>query len=177
MDDVYFRLAGIMEKSNNPDEAAIYYAKIATGYPFSKFFEEAKNHLKLLGKPVPSVDTQLAALNKSRIKPAEGFLPLKPFIEFGKALGFVGSPDQYAVAKKTIEAEKIKTAEAIAAKTAGGSQPADDIQIETILRKDASGVTRETTKVGASSAAAPQSSVDKKKDTGKSRKKKVKKGL
>jgi tetratricopeptide (TPR) repeat protein len=177
LDDVYFRLAGILEKSNNPDEAAIYYSKIAVGYPFSKFFEEAKNRLKLLGKTVPSVDTQLAALNQSRIKRDDGFSPLKPFIEFGKALGFVGSTDQYAEAKKTIAAEKIKSAEAVAAKGAEGSPTADDIQIETVLRKDASGVTRDTTKLGTSSVASTQSSADKKKNSDKKKKKKIKRDL
>lgn len=168
LDDVYFRLAGIWEKSNNPEQASIYYGKIVSGYPFSKLADEAKARLNSLGKPVPPVDKQLADLNQSRIKPPEGFSPLKPFIDFGKALGFAGPPDRYELAKKTVEAEKVKNAEAEAAKTGEGAQTADDILIQTTIRKSASGETQDSTILGASSTTAtPQNNADKKKNTNK----------
>jgi outer membrane protein assembly factor BamD len=173
LDDVYFRLASIDEKANNPDEAAAYYGKIVRGYPFSKLYEDAKARLNLLGKPVPPVDTELAALNQSRIKQGEGFSPLKPFIDFGKALGFVAPPDRYEVAKKAVEAERTKSAEA-AAQTGEGGQTTDDILIQTTIRKNASGETQDSTILGANPANAP-ANTDKKKDTGKNKKKNAKK--
>ncbi len=143
-DEVLYLMASSLEKVKRPDEAAIYYEKIATGYPFSKWFEDAKIRLDALGKPLPPVDTQLAALNESRLKAPEGFSPLKPFINFGKALGLVPPPDQYEAAKKIVEAEKTKTAEAAPGK--GGLE--DDILIQTTIRKSPSGETEDTTVLG-----------------------------
>jgi outer membrane assembly lipoprotein YfiO len=160
LDEVYFRLGAIWEKAKMNDQAAQFYDKIVVGFPFSKHFEEAKTRLNSLGKPIPQVDTNLAALNQSRIKQDEGFSPLRPFIDFGKALGFVGSPDRYEEAKKAVEAEKTKSAEA----QKPGGQTSEDIQIETVIRKSASGETSETTTLGGSSTAAQQGNADKQKD-------------
>jgi len=171
MDDVLFGLAGVQEKSNNPEEAAINYGKIANAYPFSKHNEEVKARLNSLGKPVPPVDEQLAAMNQARVKPPEGFSPLKPFIEFGKALGIVSAPDLYEEAKKAVE--ETKTAEAAAAKAAG-SQAGGDIQVQSTIRKSASGETQDTTIIGPVPEQKQPSNEEKKKEAGKTRKKKVK---
>jgi outer membrane assembly lipoprotein YfiO len=163
MDDVYFRMANIWEKGGKTtDQAAQYYDKIVVGYPFSKFFEESKARLKSLGKPIPEVDKQLAVSNEARLKPDEGFSPLKPFIDFGKALGFVSAPDRYVEAKKALEEEKVKSAEAL--KTGKGGQTTEDIQIETTIRKSASGETRDTITLGGNSVTVPKGSDDKNKD-------------
>lgn len=145
MDEVYYHLAEVMEKANNADEAAIYYGKIVSAYPFSKYSEQAKSRLNSLGKPIPDVDTQLAAANQARVKTDQGFSPLNPFIDFAKALGFVTPPDFYEQARKAVEEEKAKTAQAATAKPgeAGG-----DIQIQSIIRKSASGETQDTTVLG-----------------------------
>lgn len=171
IDENYFRLADALQRINQFDQAAIYFAKIAEGYPFSKLFEEAKERLKLLNKPVPSVDTLLAALNQSRLKPAEGFSPLKPLIDFGKALGFVGSPDRYEMAKKTVEEEKIKIAQKEAAKVPEGGQTSEDILIQTTLRKQASGATQETTILGANGSDSQIATENKKSDSNKNKSK------
>ncbi len=166
IDEVYYFLADILEKSHNPEEAAIYYEKIASGFPFSNRFEEAKERLSSLGKPLPPVDTQLAALNQSRVKSPEGFSPLKPFIDFGKALGFVSAPDQYEMARKTVEAERSRTREtASGASEAVGS--ADDILIQTTLRKSASGKTQETTVLGSGANVVRSGDEEQKDETGK----------
>jgi outer membrane protein assembly factor BamD len=179
LDDVYFRLANIWEKSNNPEEAAIYYGKIVSGYPFSRLSEEAKARLNALGKPVPPVDAEQAALNQSRIKPVEGFSPLKPLIDFGKAIGFMGPPDRYELAKKAVEAEKGKSADALAAKSEKtGETTDDDIQITTTIYKSASGETKDSTILGTNPAAASGQSntdKDKRKNTNKTKRKNVKK--
>ncbi|MBN1566764.1 MAG: outer membrane protein assembly factor BamD [Acidobacteria bacterium] len=165
MPEVYFRLAGIMEKANNPDEASIYYGKVVSEYPFSKRSEESKARLVALGKPVPMVNTKLAAENQAKIRPPEGFSPLKPFIDFGKALGFVAPPDKYAEAKRIIEAEKAKVAETAGKRAETEQGAADDIQIETIIRKSASGETRDTTILKETPGTAdPDKDADKKED-------------
>ncbi len=174
MDDVLFLLATDQEKSNNPEEAAINWGKIVSEFPFSKHADEAKAHLNSLGKPIPSVDTPLAASNQARVKPPEGFSPLKPFIDFGKALGLVGTPDLFKEAKKTVEEEKIKNAEA-ATGTPEGGQAGSDIQIQSTIRKSASGATTDTTVVGTSANQSQQNDQDKKKQTNKKKKKNVKK--
>ncbi len=170
LDEIYFRMGDLLEKGRNPDEAANYYGKIMAEYPFSKRSEEAKNRLNLLGRPLPPVDLQRAALNQARLKPEEGFSPLKPFIDFGKALGFVGPPDRYEEAKKTLEAEKTKTAQAELAKQAEGGQATSGIQIETILRKSASGEVQDTTVIGSEADSSAQDQEQKKKNSSKSKK-------
>jgi outer membrane protein assembly factor BamD len=173
LDEVLFRAARIMEIAKNPDEAALDYGKIASAYPFSKHFDEAKARLQALGKSIPEVDTQLAAANQARIKPGEGFSPLKPFIEFGKALGFVAPPDIYEIAKKEVEEEKAKTAVAEGAKE-GGDQTGTggDIQIQSIIRKSATGETQDTTVLGNGSVPVEQGVQEKKKTSSRTRRKK-----
>jgi len=174
MDEVLFELARIQEMANNPDEAAINYGKIVSSYPFSRHADEAKTKLNSLGKPVPAVDITNAALNQARVKPPEGFSPLKPFIEFGKALGFVTPPDVYATAKRSVEDAKAAEAAAAAAKT-GEGQAGTEIQVT--IKKSATGETQDTTVVGSAPAAVapPQNTEEKKKEPTKTRKKNVKK--
>jgi outer membrane assembly lipoprotein YfiO len=172
--EIYYRLGGILERANNPDEAAIYYGKVVREYPFSKRSDEAKAKLTFLGKPVPTVDLLLAARNQAKIRPSEGFSPLQPLIDFGKALGFVSPPDRYEEAKKIVDEEKAKVAEA-AAKQGNTDQSGDDIQIETIIRKNASGEAKDTTILRGESSNAAQSETQKKKDSQKSKKRYTKK--
>jgi outer membrane assembly lipoprotein YfiO len=149
MDETYFHLAKILERTENKDEAAIYYGRIAEGYPFSKRFEEAKERLQVMGKPLPTVDTQLATLNQARLKPSEGFSPLKPIVDFAGALGFTGPPDRYEEVKKAVEAQKTLAAGTEAGAVAqGGGEAGDGILIQTTLKKDASGKTEQTTVLG-----------------------------
>jgi outer membrane protein assembly factor BamD (BamD/ComL family) len=161
-DEVYFRMGSIWEKAKVPDRAAEYYDKIVVGYPFGEYFEEAKTRLKSMGKPVPEVDMNLATSNQARLKAGDGFAPWKPLVDFGKALGFVAPPDRYEEARKTLEEEKVKRAEAPAGGKGGAT--AGDIQIETTIRKSASGETRETVTLGGKTATTPTSRDDKDKD-------------
>jgi outer membrane assembly lipoprotein YfiO len=172
--EIYYRLGGILEKTNTPDEAAIYYGKVVSEYPFSKRSEESKTKMSALGKQVPLVNKKLAAQNEAKIKPGEGFSPLKPFIDFGKALGFVSPPDRYEEAKRIIEAEKAKVAEA-AGKPDETKQPADDIQIETIIRKSSSGKSSDTTILSGNSGTKESEVESKKKEAPKEKKRYTKK--
>ena len=175
MDAVLALHASSLEKTNNPEEAAIYYGKIARELPFSKYADEAKARLNSLGKPIPPVDTLLAAANESRVKPSEGFSLYKPFVDFGKALGFAGPPDLVKEAKKAIEEEKIKTAEA-GSKNPEAGPNGSDIQIQKIIKKNAAGETTDAVISGTSADPPPQpNDQDKKKPASKLRKKNVKK--
>jgi len=161
MDETYFHLAQILERTENKDEAAIYYGRIAEGYPFSKRFEEAKDRLQEMGKPLPTVDTQLATLNQARLKPSPGFSPLKPIVDFAGALGFTGPPDRYEEVKKAVEARKTLAADTEAGEVAKGGETGDGILIQTTLKKDASGKTEETTVLGGNPANANAQPSDK----------------
>jgi outer membrane assembly lipoprotein YfiO len=160
MDETLFHLGESLEKTESPDEAAIYYSRIASEYPFSPRFDEAKKKLEALGKPIPEVNSELAAANQARLKPPEGFSPLKPFVDFASALGLKGTPDKYEVAKKTVEAQKTAAAEA----AAQGARTSDGILIETTITKDASGKTADTTTLVGANTNAAQSGTDKNDD-------------
>ena len=165
MDSVLFSLGEIYGKSNDPrnlEQSAAYYESITKGYPFSKYYAEAKTRLISLGKEIPPVDTEMAAANQARLKPDAGFSPLKPFVDFGKALGFVGPPDQYEVAQKTVEAEKAKNAELAAAKEGESGAAGGDIQIETEIRKSASAEAQDPGSVDSGSGNSNQESGEKK---------------
>jgi outer membrane protein assembly factor BamD len=139
MDENLFLLAQSLEKSENSDEASIYYTRIATGFPFSPRFDHAKARLEEMGKPLPEVDTQLAALNESRLKPSEGFSPLRPIKDFGKALGFVGPPDPYESAKRAVEVSRAEASAAQTETAAEGDKAGDDFPIQATITKSSTG--------------------------------------
>ena len=145
MDTVMYRIAQLFDRiqSYDPEAVAVFardsahwYSQIAEGYPFSRYFETAKRRLTELGYDIPEVNEALAAANQANIRPSEGFSPLRPLIDFGKALGFIAPPDLYESAQKTLEEEKAQAAAAAAAGTGGTG---DDIQIESEIRQSASG--------------------------------------
>ncbi len=179
LDEVFFRSGNISQELSKmidknagddavkiikayEDAAAEFYETIVTGYPFSEYYEEAKARLIALGKPVPEVNLKEADSNQLRLRPEQGFSPLKPFIDFGKALGFVGLPDRYEEAKELLAEAEAKRAVAGEAGEAGLTE--DDIQIETIIRKSASGEVEDTTTLGGSSKPAPRGNVDEEKE-------------
>jgi len=146
MDRVFYRLGELYERasmqSQDPEAsaamaviAAAWYYKVAEGYPFSRYYDDAKRQLTARGIDIPEVNEALADANRANIRPSEGFSPLKPLIDFGKALGFIAPPDQYEVARKTIEEEKTQAA----AKAAVGTGVDDNIQMEAEILKSASG--------------------------------------
>jgi len=146
MDTVMYRIAQLYDRIQSYDpeavsvfarDSAYWYSQIAEGYPFSKYYETAKRRLTELGYDVPEVNEALAAENQANIRPSEGFSPLRPLIDFGKALGFIAPPDLYESAQKTIEEEKAQAA--AAAQYGAGTGDGDDIQIESVIRQSASG--------------------------------------
>jgi outer membrane assembly lipoprotein YfiO len=138
MDEVYAMFASNLDKAKNIDEAAVYMSKIVTGFPYSKYYESSKQWLAAHKKPVPSVDENLAALHKSRVKD-DSFNPLKVFADIGKAFGITGQPDVWKEANKTIQEEKAKAAEASGEKGEGGGAA-----IKAVIKKTADGKSSES---------------------------------
>src|SRR5262249_34950590 len=130
-----------LEKTEKSDEAVTYYQKGAKGYPFSKYFEEAKARLEDLKKPVPEVDQKLAPANQAKLKAPEAVNPLKPLTGFLKELGCVGPPDVSETAKKKPTEKQERAAAAAAAAQAGNGsgKPGDDIAITATLKQDPTG--------------------------------------
>jgi outer membrane assembly lipoprotein YfiO len=135
MDRVMFRIGELLDRVQSPD-AADWYAKIAEGYPLSRYFEDAKKRLAEMGLEIPEVNEALAAANQANIRPSAGFSPFRPLIDFGKALGFIAPPDPYDVVRKAVEEEKAQAAKAAAG---AGTGTGDDIQIDIEIRRNPSG--------------------------------------
>ncbi|MBN2317785.1 MAG: outer membrane protein assembly factor BamD [Acidobacteria bacterium] len=136
--EVLFKMADSLLKSNNPDEAEIYLDKLVSEYPFSEIAEEAKQQLSDMGKPIPEVNTDLAEVNEAKMRKQDGFSPVKPLLDFGKALGFIGPPDRYEEAREIIKAEKAKAAKEAAAKAAREEEKPEGIDIIEEIRKPVS---------------------------------------
>jgi outer membrane assembly lipoprotein YfiO len=168
MDEAYFKISEIMKLAENPEELENYLTRIVTGYPFSKYYEQAKAELESLGKPVPEVDPALAEQNQSFLKAPEPFSPLKPLISFAEAIGFKGPPDRYQEAKKIIAANQAAAAAADAASAQTGAN--GDVLINVTLAKGADGKP-----VTGTNAKDTQAKTDKKDDTKQDPTKKVKK--
>ncbi len=134
--EVLLKTADSLLKSNNPDEAEIYLDKLVAEYPFTELADQAKQQLADLGKPIPDVNTERAEMNETNMRKPEGFSPVKPLLDFGKALGFVGPPDRYEEAKEAVAAEKAKAAKEAQAKAAG--EKPEGIDIEDQIRKPVS---------------------------------------
>ena len=119
-------------------DAAIWYSRLAEGYPFSKYYETVTKRLEEMGYIIPEVNEALAATNQANVRPSGGFSPLNLLADFGRALGFISLPDAYENARKAIEEEKqaaIKAAAAAAAAAGTG----DSTDIEFTIRKTAPG--------------------------------------
>ena len=100
LDETLFRLAEALEELGHIEEASVYYVQIAREYPFSRHFENAKEKLILLEKPVPPVDQIAAARRQSNRRP-DGFSFFEPIRNFLEV--FTGGEDPYEVAKRRAE--------------------------------------------------------------------------
>ena len=108
LDETLFKLALSLENLGRVEEATVYYSQVAQEYPFSQHFEEAKEKLVLLERPVPSVDQTKAAHNESRRleEEEEGFSILDPV---RSVVGiFTGREDPYEVARRRAEERQME---------------------------------------------------------------------
>lgn len=107
-DQVLFLLADSLDHLKNPDESAIFYGQVVRGYPFSSYFEEAKDRLRKLEKPIPEVDTKLAEENKKNWYEGESIFTTS----FRSIFGIVGIGDEEkpweAMEKQRAEEEKAR---------------------------------------------------------------------
>ncbi len=96
-DQTLFTLGKTLERLGRIEEASVYYVRLAAGYPFSDYFDSAKQKLTLLEKPVPPVDEVAAARNKGNRNNDEFsiFDPLRSVVSALK-----GRQDPYKTAKK-----------------------------------------------------------------------------
>jgi len=129
--EVLYKMADAYLEVKNPDKAEEYLDRLVAAYPFSEYADAAKVQLTTMEKPIPTVDTELAELNKSKIKTPQGFTPLRLLGNFAKATGFSGPPDIYDEARAALEAKK-KAEEEAAGKT---GKKDSGIDIEDVIRK------------------------------------------
>ena len=104
MDESLFKLGESLEKQGRIEEASVYYARLAGEFPFSDYFEDAKEKLVLLEKPVPVVDQAKAAKNKSNRREEKGFSIMAPVRSVVDV--FTGGEDPYEVARRRAEQRK-----------------------------------------------------------------------
>lgn len=116
LDGTLFRLGESLERLGRIEEASVYYSRVAAEYPFSSYFESAKEKLVLLEKPVPPVDTVAAARNEANRR-TDSFSIWDPVRSVWSI--FSGQEDPYEVAKRRAEERK---AQAQAKTTGNGAQ-------------------------------------------------------
>lgn len=56
MDEVYYKMAVTYQIEEETEEAAKYFKKIVTDYPYSDYVEKSKEQLQLMGEPIPPVN-------------------------------------------------------------------------------------------------------------------------
>lgn len=103
MDTTLFKLGRALEETGRVAESVVYYDRVAVGYPFSRYFDEAKERLILMEMEVPEVDEQQAARHAANRK-EESFSVLDPMRSLFQV--FTGRPDIYEVARQRAEGEQ-----------------------------------------------------------------------
>jgi len=73
LDETLYNLGRCLEESGQVVEASVYYKRVASEFPFSSYFSDAKNHLVMLEQEVPEVDEVLAAQRKANLREDKGF--------------------------------------------------------------------------------------------------------
>ncbi len=114
-DESLYKLARSLEEVGRVEEASVYYARLATEFPFSAYFDPAKEKLTLLEKPLPKVNEALAERNLANRKVDE-FSIWDPIRNVWRT--FAGRPDPYEVARR-------RAAERRAAAGADSATPPD----------------------------------------------------
>ncbi len=102
-DEALYNLGLSLENMGRIEEASVYYARVASEYPFSQFAEEAQEKLILLEKPVPAVNEAAAARNLANRR-EESFSILDPLRSVWAT--FAGGEDPYEVARRRAEERK-----------------------------------------------------------------------
>lgn len=101
-----YRLGQSLEGLGRIEEAAVYYSRLVSEYPFSDFTGEAREKLILLERPVPQVDPVATASNEAEAnrRVDEGFSVMGPIRGVWQI--FAGKEDPYEVARERAEERK-----------------------------------------------------------------------
>ncbi len=73
LDETLFNLGRCLEENGQVVEAAVYYKRVASEFPFSKYFSDAKQHLVMLEQDIPEIDEIIAAKRKANRREDQGF--------------------------------------------------------------------------------------------------------
>lgn len=73
LDETLFNLGRCLEENGQIVEASVYYKRVASEFPFSDYFSDAKQHLIMLEQDVPEVDEILAAQRRANRREEKGF--------------------------------------------------------------------------------------------------------
>lgn len=163
IDDIYYYLGDSIEKSSTEraPESIAWYQKAAT-HPEGARYSDSVDKLQKLGASVPEPAPVQVAQSVAPADHTSFFLrPIKSVLE---AVGITGGEDPYELARRT--AEERAAADAVKGGTGTAGEPGkDDIQIETLLRKQAG--SDKTTEAGPNQGGGPEdknkTSADKKK--------------
>lgn len=98
LDETLFNLGRSLEENGQIVEAAVYYKRIASEFPFSEYFSEAKEHLIMLEQDVPEVDEVLAAQRRANLREDEGFSITAPIKSIWETV--TGREDIYKKARE-----------------------------------------------------------------------------
>lgn len=101
LDETLYNLGRSLEENGQVVEASIYYKRVASEFPFSDYFEEAKEHLIMLEQDVPEVDEVLAAQRRANLRPEEGFSITDPITSIWETI--TGREDIYKKARERAE--------------------------------------------------------------------------
>lgn len=99
-DETLFKAAKALENQGRIDEAVPLYHRLAEEFPFSDYFEEAREMLVLLERPVPEVNEEKAAQNEANLREGD-FSVFDPIRSLWQV--FAGQPDIYEIARKRLE--------------------------------------------------------------------------
>lgn len=108
LDVTLYELGESLERLGRVEEASVYYARLAQGYPFSEYYDEAREKLMMLEKPVPPVDEEEAARNAANLR-VEDFSIFDPIRSVWRA--FTGGPDIYEIARQRAEQRQARNTE------------------------------------------------------------------
>jgi len=98
LDETLFNLGRSLEENGQVVEASVYYKRVASEFPFSEYFQQAKDHLVMLEQDVPEVDEVLAAQRRANVREDEGFSITDPIKSIWETV--TGREDIYKKARE-----------------------------------------------------------------------------
>ncbi len=109
LDKTFYRLGEVLLALDRPEEASVYYSNLVEGFPFSPYYNDAKEKLILLEKPVPEPNPGEVERRMSNLPPKDdngSFMnPMRLLRDI-----FSGREDLYEVAKKRAEERAMRAA-------------------------------------------------------------------